>query len=70
MERCANTEYFNRYDIKLTETENVIANFENSIECELLEIQSLVNSIYSQSKSFDDRYDFTDIAKELIRDLV
>jgi len=67
---CENTEYLNRREQKTEKTEKYLYFFENDIEDDLIEIENIANMIKAMAKDYCDDYDFTEDAKELIRERI
>lgn len=68
-ERCANTEALNQYLAEQEVDENAQENFLEEIEYLTDEISSHIEDIKSIAKKYED-YDFTDVIKETIGDLI
>lgn len=66
---CATTNALNKYQDKLKKQEQSYDLFLTSIDDDLVEIQDLIKKIKKRADGFDG-LDFTDEAKELLRDLI
>jgi len=67
--RCENTEALNRREQKTEKTEKYLYFFKNDIEDDLIEIENIANRIKDMAKDYYE-YDFTEDAKELIKERI
>ena len=69
MDRCANTEALARFEEENVKTELASDVFFKNVEPRLAEIAELVECIYEEA-TYQEGYDFTEYAKELLEDLI